>query len=38
LWLYTAEPAGVNVLDELKVWIIAAVAGVTKEMLQHLWQ
>jgi hypothetical protein len=28
----------VNILDELKVWITGAVADVTKDMLQCVWQ
>jgi hypothetical protein len=28
----------VNTLDELKAWITAAIANVTKDMLQRVWQ
>jgi hypothetical protein len=28
----------VNMLDELKAWITAATANVTKDMLWHIWQ
>lgn len=27
-----------NTLGELKAWVVEAVAGVIKDMLQHVWQ